>query len=188
MYGRNGLIRLVRAMISLPLSQCIPFTLPTAPMLRTMAAKGPSLRTRKGYTRLVHRNPPTKGAEKKKKRKKKMILRGSKGGLGRLELGATEGTTIRPCDRCCAQSIRVPSVDSLIALGCQGSDVSKVHLEGVRTPSEGLLDEVGGHSGDVELNAGTDSKRVARVPLELLRVNDVVGCLCQGSDAGRDSC
>ena len=28
MYGRNGLIRLVRAMISLPLSQCIPFTLP----------------------------------------------------------------------------------------------------------------------------------------------------------------
>ena len=27
MYGRNGLIRLVRAMISLPLSQCIPFTL-----------------------------------------------------------------------------------------------------------------------------------------------------------------
>ena len=28
MYGRNGLIRLVRAMISLPLSQCIPFTPP----------------------------------------------------------------------------------------------------------------------------------------------------------------
>ena len=120
---------------------------------------------------MVHRKPPTRGAEKKKKKKEKNYPSGSKGRAS-LELGGTHCTPIRPCYRYRARAIWVPGVDGLIALGRQSADVAQVHLEGVRAPAKGLLDEVRRHAGDVQLDAGANSKRVAGAPLQLLWVDD----------------
>ena len=73
-----------------------------------------------------------------------------------------------------SRAVRIPVVDGLIALSCQGTDVSEVHLESVGAPAEGLFDEVGAHAGNVELDRCSYANRVTGVALQLLGVRYAV--------------
>jgi len=80
---------------------------------------------------MVHRKPPLREQQKKKKKKKKekMASELQQGGL-LLEPGL-QGAGVRPGNGMGAGAIRVPSIDRIVALRGQGTDVPKVHLKGI---------------------------------------------------------